>query len=114
MTIVRYENLIVNTLVLSTNTVGEQETNWTYWFSTRGLVHSVANSLRITDALRIYSDLVQITLNYTPNVKTIVDDQDHYSINWRGFDWRITQVKETDDRQKTILICYRNDPETRP
>lgn len=111
MSIVRYENLSVNHVTNGINAVGEYTTTITKWFDTRGLVHDVANSLRISERYRVYSDLVQITLNYTPNVKQIVDDQDQYSITWRGKDWRVTDVREHNDRQKATLICYRADPE---
>lgn len=112
MSITRYENLAIKQIASTVSDIGEQTTTATTWFETRGLVHAVANSLRITDKYRVYSDVVQITVNYSPNMKTVVDDQDHYSISWRGFDWRIAEVRETDDRLKTILICHRNDPTT--
>jgi hypothetical protein len=51
-----------------------------------------------------------MTINYTPNVKTIVDNQNAYSISWRGYDWRIDNVRETNDRQFAQLTCVRNDP----
>jgi hypothetical protein len=51
-----------------------------------------------------------MTLNYTPNVKQIVDRQDLYSFNWRGHDWRITDCREANDRMSVTFMCYRNDP----
>lgn len=110
MGIVRYENLTVKNVVNSTDAVGEYTTTLTDWFLTRGLVHDVANTLRISERYRAYSDLVNITLNYTPNTKQMVDNQNLYAINWRGFDWRITDVRESNDRMKVTFICYRNDP----
>ena len=112
MGIVRYENIAVNHVTNGTDDLGEYTTTITKWFDTRGLVHDVANSLRISERYRVYQDLVQITLNYTPNTKTIVDNQNLYSITWRNLDWRITDVRESNDRQKVTFICYRNDPET--
>lgn len=112
MAIVRYENLVVNNITNSVNAVGEYTTTITKWFDTRGLVHDVMNSLRISERYRIYSDLVNITLNYTPNTRQMVDNQNLYSITWRGFDWRITDVRESNDRMKVTFICYRNDPDT--
>ena len=112
MGIVRYENLTVNHVTNGTNDLGEYTTTITKWFETRGLVHDIANSLRISERYRVYQDLVSITLNYTPNVKTIVDNQNLYSITWRGNDWRITDVRESNDRMKATFICYRNDPDT--
>lgn len=111
MAIVRYENLAVNTVTNGVNALGEYTTTTTKWFDTRGLVHDVANTLRISERYRVYSDLVQITLNYTPNVKTMVDDQNLYSITWRGKQWRISDCREHNDRQKATFICYRADPE---
>lgn len=110
MAIVRYENLVINNVTNGVNAVGEYTTTITKWFETRGLVHDVANSLRISERYRAYSDLVTITLNYTPNIKNIVDNQNLFSITWRNHDWRISDIRESNDRQKATLICYRNDP----
>ncbi len=110
MAIVRYENLTVNNVVNGVNALGEQTTTITKWFDTRGLVHDVANTVRISERYRAYSDLVNITLNYTPNTKQIVDNQNLYSITWRNHDWRVTDVRESNDRQKVMFVCYRNDP----
>jgi hypothetical protein len=107
----RYENISINHVTNGVNSIGEYTTTTALWFETRGLIHSVANSLLISERYRVYSDLVEITLNYTPNVKTLVDDQNKYSITWRGKQWRITDVREHNDRQKATMICYRADPE---
>jgi hypothetical protein len=112
MTIVRYENLTINNVENGTDLYGAYTTTITEWFQTRGLVHDVANSLRISERYRVYQDLVSITVNYTPNTKEIVDNQNLYSITWRGFDWRITDVRESNDRMKVTFLCYRNDPAT--
>jgi hypothetical protein len=110
MAITRYENIVVNNVTNSINTYGEQTTTITKWFDTRAKVSDVANSLRIAERYRVYTDLVNLNLNYTPNTKAIVDNQDLYSITWRGFDWRITDVRESNDRMNVTLLCYRNDP----
>jgi hypothetical protein len=112
MTIVRYENLTINNVENGTDLYGAYTTTITEWFQTRGLVHDVANSVRISERYRVYQDLVSITVNYTPNTKEIVDNQNLYSITWRGFDWRITDVRESNDRMKVTFLCYRNDPAT--
>ena len=110
MAITRYENIVVYNVTNSVNAYGEQTTTITKWFDTRARVADVANSLRIAERYRVYTDLVNFTLNYTPNMKAVVDNQDLYSITWRGFDWRITDVRETNDRMNVIVLCYRNDP----
>lgn len=110
MAITRYENIVVNNVTNGINTYGEQTTTITKWFDTRAKVSDVANSLRIAERYRVYTDLVNLTLNYTPNTKAMVDNQDLYSINWRGFDWRITDVRESNDRMNVTFLCYRNDP----
>jgi hypothetical protein len=112
MAIARYENVTINNVTNSVDTYGEQTTTITKWFDTRARVADVANSVRISDKYRVYSDLVNLTFNYTPNQKSIVDNQDLYSITWRGFDWRITDVRESNDRMNVTLLCYRNDPNT--
>jgi hypothetical protein len=112
MAITRYENVDINNVTNGVNAVGEYTTTITKWFTSRALVADVANSLRISERYRVYQDLVNLTFNYTPNIKDIVDNQNLYSITWRGFDWRITDVRESNDRMKVTLLCYRNDPTT--
>ena len=110
MAIARFENITVNNLTFGKSDFGEQSTTQTLWFATRARVHSVANSVRISDKYRVYSDIVNFTLNYTPNTKEMVNNQNLYSINWRGFDWRIDNVRESDDRMTVMILCVRNDP----
>lgn len=108
----RYENVIVRNVTNGISTLGEQTTTVTNWFETRALVSDVANSLRVSERYRVYSDLVNFMFNYTPNMKTIVDNQDLYSFQWRNRQWRITDCRETNDRQYVTFVCYRNDPTT--
>lgn len=108
--VMRYENVTINNVTNGVNEVGEYSTSITPWFDTRGQVHDIANSLRISEKYRIYTDLLSITLNYTPNIRTIVDNQNAYSLTWRGKDWRISDVRESNDRQYATFMCYRNDP----
>jgi hypothetical protein len=110
MAIARFENITVKNLTFAKDAFGEQSTTQTTWFQTRARVHSVSNNVRINEKYRVYSDIVDFTLNYTPNAKAIVDNQNLYSINWRGFDWRIDNVREADDRMTIKLLCVRNDP----
>lgn len=110
MAITRYENLTVKNVVNGTDDIGQYTTTLTDWFVTRGLVHDVANSVRISEKYRVYADLMNFTLNYTPNTRTMVDNQPNYAIQWRGFDWRITDVRESNDRMRVTFMCYRNDP----
>jgi hypothetical protein len=112
MAIARFENIAVNNLTFSESGFGEGATTQTKWFDTRARVSDVSNSLRISDKYRLYQELTQFTLNYTPNIKSIVDSQDLFSITWRGQDWRITDVREANDRMTVMLLCYRNDPVT--
>lgn len=112
MAIARYENITVNNVVNSVDSFGQYTTTLTKWFETRARVHAVKNSLNIRKDERIYSDLVNFTLNYTPNTKTIIDFQNLYSIYWRNANWRIDSAVETDDRMNVIFYCYRNDPTT--
>jgi hypothetical protein len=112
MAIARYENATINSVTNGINLLGEYTTTVAPLFTSRALVKDVRNSLRITERYRIYQDLVQLTFNYTPNIKRIVDYQQDYSITWRDLDWRITDVYESDDRMRVTLILYRNDPST--
>jgi len=96
MAIARFENIRVNSLTFGKSSFGEQSTTITKWFDTRARVHSVSNHVRISDKYRVYSDIVEFTLNYTPNTREIVDNQNLYSINWKNFDWRIDSVREAD------------------
>ena len=110
MGIARFENISVNRVVNSVDTYGQQTTSTSLWFETRAVVHSVKNSLNINVNDRVYTDLVNFKLNYTPNVKEIVDNQNLCSITWRNRAWRIDSAVEADDRMTTTLFCYRNDP----
>lgn len=112
MTIARFENITINNLAFGKSDFGEQSTTETKWFGTRARIADVANSVKIADKYRLYQDLVNFTLNYTPNMKTIVDHQQLYSITWRGNSWRITDVRESNDRMRVTFMCYRSDPVT--
>ena len=112
MGIKRYENLTINTVTNGTDGFGQYTTTITPWFETRGLVADVANSLRISEKYRVYQELVNFTMNYTPNMRQIADNQDEYSVTWRGKDWRVTDVRESNDRMRVTLLCYYNDPDT--
>jgi len=112
MGIARYESITVNRLTFAKSAFGEQTTTLVEWFKSRALTHDVTNNVRISEKYRVYQDLVNFTLNYTPNTREIVDRQDLYAITWRGNDWRITDVRESNDRMKVTLLCYRNDPNT--
>lgn len=112
MAIARFEDITVNNLTFGISAFGEQSTTQTKWFETRARVSSVANSLKIADKYRLYQDMTNFTLNYTPNTKLMVDNQNLYSIVWRGKDWRIDNIRESDDRMTVLILCYRSDPVT--
>ena len=112
MAIVRFENISVNNLTFGASAFGEQSTTETLWFITRAKVSSVANSLKIAEKYRLYQDLSNFQLNYTPNTKLMVDNQNMYSITWRGNSWRIENIREADDRMTVLILCYRADPVT--
>ena len=110
MGIVRYEPVAINNVTNGIDTFGAYTTTITKWFDTRALVKDVANSLKINEKYREYSDLVNLQFNYTPNMRQVVDNQNLHSVTWRGNEWRITDVRETNDRMHIILLCYRADP----
>lgn len=112
MAIARFENININNLTFTKSDFGESATVQTLWFATRARVASVANSLKIAEKYRLYQDMTNFTLNYTRNMKAIVDNQNLYSITWRGKDWRIDSARESDDRMNVIFLCYRSDPVT--
>ena len=112
MAIARFENITVKSLTFGKSDFGEQSTTQTTWFDTRARVSSVANSLKISEKYRLCQDMIYFTLNYTPNTKEIIDNQNLYSIVWRNRDWRIENARESDDRMTVLLTCYRNDPVT--
>ena len=113
MAIARFENVDIKTLSFGVNEFGEQSTIETFWFTGRPLVSSVKNSVAITERYRVYQDLIQFKFNYTPNLRQIVDNQNLYSVNYRGKDWRITDAIESNDRLSVTLMCYRSDPTTK-
>lgn len=109
---IRYETIDINTVGTTVNSIGEQINTKTKWFSTRALVSDVANSLRISERYRVYSDLINLTVNYTPNTRTMSINQQDYSITWREQEYRISDIRESNNRQKVTFVCYRNDPTT--
>jgi len=113
MDIKRYENVDDNDLTIGNNAYGEYITTITKKFTTRPLVSDVKNSLAITERYRVYQDLIQFTMNYTPWIQDIVINQNLYSITWRAKDWRITDIIEANDRMSVTLMCYRSDPVTK-
>ena len=112
MGIARYENIVVNTVTNGVDTLGQYTTQIVPWFTTRAIVHDVNNSLRISERYRVYQDLVNMKLNYTPWVKQIVDDQELYSITWRGQEWCISDCREANDRMSVTFLCYYNQPDS--
>lgn len=112
MTIARFENVTINNLTFGKSDFGEQSTIQTKWFGTRARVKSVANNLKIADKYRLYQDLIEFTFNYTPNMRTITENQQSYSITYRGKDWRIDNARESNDRMTVHFMCYYNNPST--
>lgn len=112
MTITRFENVVINNVTNGVDDLGQYTTTITPWFTSRARVRDVSNSLRIAERYRVYTDLVNLTFNYTPWMKQIVDAQNLYSITWRGQDWRITDIRESDDRMYVTFLCYFNSPST--
>lgn len=112
MAIKRYENVDINDLTFGTNDYGQYTTTSTLKFTSRALISDVKNSLAITERYRIYQDLIQMKFNYTPWIKDIVDNQNLYSVTWRGNEWRITDCIEANDRMSVTFMCYRSDPAT--
>lgn len=110
MAIARYENIVVNNVTNAIDDIGQYTTTITPWFNTRARVADVHNNLQITANDRIYTDLVKLTVNYTPYTRRMVDNQPLYSITYRGNDWRITDCFESNDRMNVTFLCYRNDP----
>lgn len=110
MAIARFENISVNRVTNGIDSFGQQTTSTALWFQTRALIHSVRNSLNINKDERIYTDVVNVKVNYTPNTKEMVDNQNLYSIVWRNRAWRIDGAVESDDRMSVTFYCYRNDP----
>lgn len=112
MSIARYENFTVNNIINSVDDIGQYTTTLQKWFETRGRIRDVKNGLQITKDERVYTDLMNFTVNYTPYTRQICDHQDDYSIFWRNSDWRITDCLESNDRMNVTFLCYRNDPTT--
>lgn len=112
MAIARYENISVNALTFAKSGFGEQTTSEALSFRTRAVVHDVANSVKISEKYRLYQDLTTFRVNYTPATRHMVDNQNLYSIEWRNASWRITDVRESNDRQWVTFMCYRSDPQT--
>lgn len=110
MAIARYEPVTINNVVVSTNALGEYTITSTPWFTTAARVHDVNSKITILDKYRSYSDITTFTMNFTPNMRTIIASVVDYSVTYNAVDWRISDAKESDDRMFIVFICYRNDP----
>lgn len=110
--VARYEQIDINSVQNGVSVMGEQSTTTVKWFRTNAVISDVANNLRISDRYRAYTEMINITVNYTRNLRTVSINQFNYSITWRGQQWRIADMRESNDRQKVTMMCYRNDPST--
>lgn len=109
----RYEEVQIYNLTFSTSAYGENVTTKTLKFSSKPEVKEVKNDLRITDKYRVYTGLINLIFNFTPYTRDMYDNQNLYSIIWRGNDWRIENAIESNDRMHVTFLCYRNDPVTK-
>ena len=112
MAIARFELIDLNVLSFGINAFGEQQTTETKLFTTGSTVSAVANSLKMSEHYRLYQDMINFQLRYTPAMKDVVDNQDKYSITYRNKTWRIDNARESDDKMSVTLVCYRSDPVT--
>ena len=110
--IVRFETISINNITTSKSAFGEQSVTETLWFKTRAKVHEINSSSDEKTNYREYSDMVELHVNYSPNMRTISSETSNYSITYESKSWRIEDTKVTDDRQHVVLTCYRNDPQT--
>ena len=110
--VLRVDQITINNLTFGLTNLGEQTTTETPWFVTRAKTKDVNNRLRITERYRQYDNLIEFVVNYTPNIRTLSDAQEAYSITYREKSWRIAEVYEHNDRQWVTLTCYRNEPTT--
>lgn len=112
MAIARYEEAQVYTLSFSTSAYGDTVTTKTLKFQSKPEIKEVRNDLRITDKYRVYAGVINFVFNFTPFTRDMYDNQNIYSIVWRGLDWRIDSAIESNDRMKVTFLCYHNDPST--
>lgn len=112
MAIARYEEAQVYTLSFSTSAYGDTVTTKTLKFQSKPEIREVKNELRITDKYRVYAGVINFVFNFTPYTRDMYDNQNIYSIMWRGLDWRIDSAIESNDRMKVTFLCYHNDPST--
>lgn len=112
MGIARFEDVGVYELAFAVSNFGETTTTQTLKFTSRPKVHDVKQSLQISERYRVYSGLIHFTFSYTPFVRDMVDNQNLYSVRWRGKDYRIDSATESNDRMHVTFLCYHNDPAT--
>ncbi len=112
MGIARFEDVSVYDLSFAVSNFGETQTTETLKFTSRPKVQQVKNSLLISERYRVYSGLINFTFNFTPATRDMADNQDKYSVKWRGKDYRIDSATESDDRMQITFLCYHNDPAT--
>lgn len=110
--VLRVEQVAFNSLTFAKTSQGEQTTTETLFLNTRAHTDDVRSDENIREHLRQYDDLVRFTVNYTPNVQTIVNGMESYSVSYRNKSWRIVDAYEHQDRQRVTFTCFYNAPST--
>ena len=105
MTIQKYEPVIVNRVARNVDAFSDNTEVLTLWFNTRGHIHDIQNPLKLKEFYRQYTSFLDITLQYTPNIYLIGQDNSAYAFNVRTKDWRVIDAVENERRSITFL-CY--------
>lgn len=114
MSITRFEPITIMTLTRTIDASGEATFTSVDFFNTQARVRDVKNSLKLNELYRLYADYVNFQLNYTPNTRLVINDQENYGVEWRGNLWRIIDTIESDDRMDVTMLCYMAKPGIKP
>jgi hypothetical protein len=109
---IRVEQVGINNLTFAKTNMGEQTTTEALWFNTRARSEKLRVDQKEQEHFRQYDDVVSLIVNYTTNIKTVIDNIQAHSITYRAKSWRINDIYEHPDRQFVTITCYRNDPAT--
>lgn len=106
MSLPRFEPVTIQSVARTVDANGGPVNTFTNLFSVHGRIRDVKNTLKLNELYRLYADWVNIQMNLTSNTLLIAEDQENYSLGWRGNNWRIVDAVEADDRQYVEFLCY--------
>ena len=103
MTVVKYEQVTLNSVVRTIDVNGETSIAATPLFDTVVQIVDLKNPLKLQEHYRLYTSFAHFIANYTPALYAAAQEVSSYSFNWRNFEWRIVDAVENGTDSITFL-----------